>query len=779
MLLPYLAVAWAAGIAVASLVQLPLSVWAWWSVLPAGLFLIWRRDANLRRMNVLLLAFLLAAVRYTSALPQFDDHSLATYNDHDTLLLVGDVIDPPELRDRSLNIRLAVTRLRLGTEWREVNGVALVNAPRETDARYGDQLQIFGEPTTPPDEPDFSYKDYLARQGIHSLVRVYGGVKILARDQGNPFYTALYAFKDRGVATIYAILPDPAASLLAGILLGVDAGIPRDVTDAFSATNTAHIVAISGFNISIVAGILAQFSKRLVGAKRATLIVIGGLAVYTLLVGASASVVRAAIMGSLSVIALHYRRQNDALNTLCAAALGMLVLNPFWLYDMGFQLSFLATLGLVMYVTPLTAAFENFFVRLTSNARAKQMVGVLNDSFIVTLAAQITTTPLIAFAFHRFSLIGLLTNFIVLPVQPAVMIWGGLAMFAGMIFQPAGQLIGWFAWTVLEFTIVVVQATAALPFAAFDVAQFDMAILFVYYAALFTFAKINWQPLRVWLAQIFRKRASVSRAEAINFPIAPSLALGVVLICGMWIWSATLTLPDGKTHVEFFEGGSTLVRTPNGTRVLIDGGANPSVVLSALGERMPFWDRAVDVLALTRADDAHRASLIATLERYAVRQIIQVDAPAKPTAADLKWHELLMRQNVPTISARAGTRLNLDRDVAFEIAYLADVAVPRLRVGTLAILLADDASPDLQAALRASTDDLTSAVLVVPRKIMPDFVAQVNPQIAIVLGGNSARDSLAPDALAALANATLLQTADRGVIELILNGQTVAIKTQK
>lgn len=248
MLLIYLALAWAAGIAIAALVPLSVNLWAWWLFLPLGLLFIWRRDPLLRRAHLCLLCFLLGALRLAFAQPTFDENSLVAFNDHGARALIGDVIDPPEVRDRSTQLRVAITRVREGNTWREVSGLALVQAPREVDARYGDRIQIYGEPATPPEFEDFSYKDYLARQNIHSLIRVYGEVKILERDKGNPFFAALYAFRDRANATILAIFPEPAASLLAGILLGMDSGIPGDLRAAFSTTNTAHIIAISGLN---------------------------------------------------------------------------------------------------------------------------------------------------------------------------------------------------------------------------------------------------------------------------------------------------------------------------------------------------------------------------------------------------------------------------------------------------------------------------------------------------------------------------------------------------
>jgi len=768
MLLVYLAAAWSAGIALAVLFPLPPELWGVWLWLPLGSLLIWRRDPLLRRIHLMLLCLLLGALRYTIALPHFDEHSLASFNDRGAVLMIGNVIDPPEVRDRITNVRVAVTRVRLDKEWRDISGVALLQAPRETDVRYGDQLQVYGAPTTPPADEDFSYKEYLARQGVHSLIR-FSGVTVLARDQGNPFFAALYAFRNRALAAIYAILPDPAASLLAGILLGVDAGIPRDVTDAFSATNTAHIIAISGFNIAIVAGILSKLAQRAVGQRRATLIVIGGLAAYSLMVGASPSVVRAALMGSLSVLALHYGRQNDALNALAVSALLMTAWNPFTLFDLGFQLSFLATLGLILYVTPLSNGFESAFARVVPGERAKQIVGILNDSFIVTLAAQITSTPLIVFAFHRLSLIGLLTNLIVLPAQPAVMIWGGIATLTALVVMPIGQLVAWIAWAFLEFTIAVVQWTASLPLAALPVGRFDAPLLAAYYLALFGATRWDW------------------RALVAHISLRPALALGVALVAGMWLWSVALTAPDGKTHVEFIDAGgaATLVRTPRGARILIDGGANPSAVLSTLGERMPFWERSLDLLVLTNTDDDHLAGAVDVLERYDVRQVIQASAPAKPTAAYLKWRDLVSQKHVASLAAQAGLIVTLDREVAFEIVYPSDAAptappaIARLRVGNLAFLFADSASADDQAALRASDIDPASAVLIAPRQIAPEFVDAVSPQFAILFVGTGARDKPSADLLAALASTTILRTDERGSIEMIVDGQTLAVRTKK
>lgn len=756
----YLALACAAGIVIATHLALPLVVWLWWLSVPLGLLIIWRHDALLRRIHVLLLVLLLAALRYTAAQPQFDEHALATYNDRGTMLIVGNVVGYPDVRDRTTNVRFSVTRVRIANTWREVTGNALLQLPRETAVRYGDQLQVLGEPTTPPDFADFSYREFLARQDIHSLIRSYGAVKILERDQGNPFFAFIYALRARMLATIHALFAEPSASLLAGILLGIESGIAREVRDAFNATNTAHIIAISGFNITIIAGVLAALARRVVGERRATLVVIVGLVVYTLLVGAAPSVVRAAIMGALSVLALHYHRPNAALNALGAAALVMLALNPFSLYDVGFQLSFLATLGLILYVAPLQTLFERWFARFTTSERAKRIVGALNDSFIVTLAAQITTTPLIVFTFHRLSLIGLLTNLLILPLQPAVMIGGGLAMIIGTILPPLGQVLAWIVWVFPAFTIAVVQLTAQLPFSSIEVGRMDALMLAVYYVVLFGLTRIGWQTLRA------------------RFAARPAFALGLAFVVGVWGWNIALTAPDGKTHVTCLEGGTTIVQSPRGARVVIDGGASPSATLAALGQRMPFWERTIDLLVLTDTDDDRLSALVAVLERYDVRQIVQVRAPAKPSVAYLKWQDVVATKRVPSVEAQVGMTIQVDRDQSLEIVWTGAEtasAVVRWRAGALAFLFATSASIEDQNALLQSGADLTSVMLLAPRKVTNDFADAVDPRF-VVFAARGAREQPTPDTLAALARATILSTREHGWVEVIVEENRLGIR---
>jgi len=483
MILLYLGIAWLLGIYLTSLLQVPTELIWLAAALPVAVVILWWRERSIRLGGACCLALLLGALRFRVSIPQLDDHSLAHYNDTGWTTIKGVVASEPDVRDQRTNLRVEVHQIRVEELWQNIEGKALVQASRYPQYAYGDELEVSGLLETPPEFEDFSYRDYLAHRGIYSVLR-RPQIKLLAHGQGNPVYAALLAFKGRALSTIGAILPEPEASVLAGILLGVDHGIPKNLEEDFKTTGTTHVLVISGYNIALLAGILTAIGHRLIGKRKATLFVLAGIAVYTVLVGTDAAVVRAAFMGGLYVLALHYGRQSHALISLMVAATLMTLLDPRALWDVGFQLSFAATLGLILLVSPMQKGLESWLRKGLSETKVRQVVNGLNDALIVTLAAQIMTTPIILYTFSRLSLVSPLTNLLILPPQPMVMICGGIATLLGLVWVPMGQVMGWIAWLVLTYTVRVVEITARIPFAAFDIQRPSLIIIWLYYGLL-------------------------------------------------------------------------------------------------------------------------------------------------------------------------------------------------------------------------------------------------------------------------------------------------------
>ena len=266
-----------------------------------------------------------------------------------------------------------------------VTGLVLVSAAPGKEFHYGDRVVIRGYLETPREDEAFSYRDYLARQGIYTYIR---GTKVstLETGQGHWLMTRIYSLKGEALVMIYQLWPDPEASLFAGILLGVETNIPEPVQQAFKSTGTSHIIAISGFNIAIISALFTRSFGRMLGPYKGGLAALVAITIYTVLVGADAAVVRAAIMGGLSLFAGLVGRRQSGVYTLVITAGAMSIINPQILWDLGFQLSFAAALGLILYAEPLTQVFIRLASRWVSDASAEKIAGPVGEFILFTFA---------------------------------------------------------------------------------------------------------------------------------------------------------------------------------------------------------------------------------------------------------------------------------------------------------------------------------------------------------------------------------------------------------
>jgi competence protein ComEC len=408
-----------------------------------------------------------------------------------------------------------------------------------------------------------------------------------------------------------------------------------------------------------------------VGKRRAVWIAIGGIVLYTLLVGADAAVVRAAIMGGLFVLALYLGRQSEVRTSLIFAAIVMTAINPYVLWDVGFQLSFAATAGLIWLAPLLERTAERPLAALVGAGHARGGMRLLSAALLVTLAAQIATGPLIVYHFGRLSAISLLTNLLILPVQPMVMLAGGLAALAGMVWLPAGQFLGWLAWLPLAWTVWVVDWTAAAPFASVSLGHFSPWLLAAIYAGL---AAVVWWASRAQPeGEIESASQPVGGPRALRASTRMVFAAGAVIVALVWL--AAAALPDGRLHVAFLDvgqGDAILITTPGGRQILIDGGPSATTTLWEMGQHMPFWDRSLDVVVNTHPEADHLTGLPEVLRRYRVSQVILPDVD-NDTSLYAAWQGALADEGAALVPAEAGARLELGDGVWAEVLHPGDV----------------------------------------------------------------------------------------------------------
>lgn len=390
------------------------------------------------------------------ALQSPPDH-ISRVPDRSSVLLLGTVTDEPDRRPTMTNYTVAVERIRTGSgAVQPVTGKILV---RDTQGwpryGYGDRVLVRGTLRKPWVIAEYRYDRALALQGITNVVTSASLERAGNGRGGNIILGALYALKENFEGMINRIQPEPHASFLAGLLTGSRRSIPADVQDDFKITGLTHILAISGYNVTIVlAGIGGLLFWLPLRAR--FLPSLAALIAFTLFTGASASVVRAAVMGALGLLALQAGRKTEVRLLILWTAFLMLAWKPqaLW-WDAGFQLSFLAITGL-SEAGPLLRPVTRFFPELLG----------IRESLAATLAAQLFTLPWILFLFHRLSIVAPVSNLFVAPLIPMAMLLGFLSVCVSALSFPLGQLVGYGAWGVMELILRIIHALAAIPFAS-------------------------------------------------------------------------------------------------------------------------------------------------------------------------------------------------------------------------------------------------------------------------------------------------------------------------
>lgn len=369
------------------------------------------------------------------------------------------------------------------------NDRILVSGPDWIKPRRGQILVLTGKLQQPKSYEDFDYVSYLAKSGIHATM--YFPKYSVPEEFPMSWSTRTWLWLTSQLAAlrlsltdaIARVVPQPESGYLTGILVGAKGVVSADIKDAFSRTGTSHILAISGYNITIVAAALMALLARL-GRRWSYWLAVVGIILFTVMVGMGASVVRAAIMGIMAITAQRLGRTSSAGSAMALSAAAMCWFNPLLVrWDVGFQLSFLAFAGIV-YVEPLIKPTLERWLKW------KLLAGML----ATTLAAQVLVLPILLYTFNQLAIYTLPANVLVLPLVPLAMALGFATAVAGLVWPFAGALIAQSAWLVAAYQLGIVRFFASLPYAALEV-HISAALLVALYAALVA-----------WLIAVYRRQ---------------------------------------------------------------------------------------------------------------------------------------------------------------------------------------------------------------------------------------------------------------------------------
>ena len=412
--------------------------------------------------SLLAAAFLIGEWTFQSHVESWYRNDALSMPGQEKVTATGKIISYPEQSSSSLSAVLEVEEIRTDQGVYQGNFQIQIWLPAGFHLSYGDRIEAAGEIIPAQNSGQMPRQSHLTVSEISGKM-FYPRVELISQEQRG-FQYQVYRLRDASHRLIYEQMPFPESALVSGVLLGIDWNIPDFLQDAYRRSGTIHIVAISGFNIALISGLVSRLFRRIFPVYWDSFFAILAIFVYTILVGAEPPVVRAAIMGAAAIPAYYIGRRIIGINHLAITASAMLLFSPCLLWDVSFRLSFLATLGLMTLADPLASFLE----KTAEKKFTEHTLQLMNPAIILvasTLAAQLAVSPVLFELDPSIQLYSLPANLIILPLQPLIMGFGGIGVITGLAVPAAGNIFGQITWLLAALSNRIAVYFALLPIA--------------------------------------------------------------------------------------------------------------------------------------------------------------------------------------------------------------------------------------------------------------------------------------------------------------------------
>ncbi len=802
-----------AGIALGRLwLEAPL----WALLLPALLLsgaggALWKR-----RLGILALFLFLAAAAagtaafFASFYPQHDGESVLGYAGS-PLYVEGSIAEEPLLYDDHSAYVLRVEKIEIPAGRFALTGRLLVKVYGDEQElyRYGERLRLRGTITRPPGRRvpgGFDYAFYLRSQGIDGLIYPKPvQISSLGDGETGGLESSALALRRRMTAVIDRNMPSPAAELLAGILFGQRSRLPEEVQQNFRSSGTGHLLAVSGLHVGLVAALILGL-WRLLGLRGkvplvAAIVLIFG---YAYLTGMRPSALRAAVMISFALGALLLERERDLPTTVALAALVTLLFNPLFLFSIGFQLSYLATLSIIYLQPPLARA-----------AARLKLPRFIRALLTVTLAAQIGVLPICAYYFHHIPVGALLFNLLLLPLMSPVVGLGLGGALSGVLLPPVAAVLLFPCRWLLEL-VLAITALARFPFFYRPVYPPGPAGLVLIYGMLVAACAFYYRHRRQQEAGSFPEEPGLLRQKD-RFRLFPTVlqstayrkrllfaALGGAVLL-LWGLNLSPSRSPGLvvTYLDVGQGAAALVEAPCGTTILIDGGGDPPHRgdPGRTGEMvlLPFLRREgvrfIDLVVVSHPHEDHFGGMLPLLGEIPVGLLL-----LSPVPGDSPFYDELLEKaaarGIPMEKAGAGRCWSAPSGLLIETfspprelfeGTGSDLnnnsLVMKLSYKKVSFLFCGDIEDEAARSLLRGKAALEAAVLLVPHhggfmEPLSEFVHAVRPEHAVISVGTNSFGHPRPETLAVLEEAGVItwRTDLHGSVIVRTDGDTLQVE---
>ena len=604
---------------------------------------------------------------------------------------------------------------------------------------YGDKIEFYLEyerPSSARNYMGFDYSLYLRTKKIYGTVNVkQENIKIISHDNTNIVLKQIYKLRNLMKKQINKLLPEETAGLCMGMLIGDISNIDENMQENFRNSNLSHILAVSGANVSyIIVSITYIFNKMCFRKRLSKIISIFLLILFMLLTGCTASVNRACIMAILMLIADLLYRKSDVYNNLAISALILLIINPYTALDIGFQLSYMGTIGIVFLHDKVSNIIK------TNNKIIKYFL----EMIYVTTCANIAIIPIMMFHFNTLSLTFYFSNVLAGPILGVVVIVGFIMFFISLIFNPIAIVIAFVLNLMLKFIIKIAEITASMPFSKIIITTPSILFIALWYFTILV--AVYWKKAK----EIFIKKKKI---------ISSVIAVLIVII----LITNLLTNINRNLTIHFIDvgqGDSCLIITPLNKRILIDGGGS-EIGSFDVGEKtlLPYLlDRKIkklDYIIISHFDSDHIGGLFTIMENLKVENII-ISKQGEESENLIKFQEIVKNKKSKVIIVEKGDYIKIDNTTYLEILFpnkkliKANVLnnnsiVAKLNCMGTKIMFTGDIEEIAEKELcnlYKNTDKLKADILKVAHhgsktSSIEEFLKLVNPKIALIGVGAS------------------------------------------
>jgi len=458
----YLCLSFIGGIFISSFFSVPFFIIGELFILGVFYSLLFFKKKPILAFGLCLIFLSFGILRYQTVLRNFETQEIKDFiNFSEQTEFVGEIIKEPDIRQDNINLLINIEKIIINKIDISMSGRILVTANRYPEYQYGDKLNINGVLKEPHVFEDFNYKNYLRKDNISAVIYYPDISTIEDSSLSFSFYKKILNFKDKLRKVIGQNLSPPQNSILSAVILGDKKNISNEWKEKLNRTGVRHITAVSGMHIIILTSILMTFLINIgFSRSRAFYFTIGFIFLYVMMIGFPSSAVRAGLMAYFFLLAQKIGRISQGQRVIIFAAVIMLFQNPFLLKDdVGFQLSFLAVLG-ISYALPI---FQNWLKFIPEN----KYFGI-KDILCMTFSAQIFTLPILIYNFGYISLISPLANILIIPILPFIMVSGFIFSFMGIFWQFLGWIFSFPAWFLLTYVIKIIDLLYKVPFISLE-----------------------------------------------------------------------------------------------------------------------------------------------------------------------------------------------------------------------------------------------------------------------------------------------------------------------